>query len=193
LETLLPQLATPLLVLVPAAVAWDLWGALRVGRLDYGLLDSFPASLYEWLGIALAYGGALMIIDYAGLIAMHMGILLLVASHLQHFTWLLGLSPPGLVRGWLARPAGVMIVGGFITHAACTARRGVAGFRSSMIPGVLLVAASMAGLLGLGLLHAYLGLAAVYAALAVRPGRHFILHAWVRPIRALAAKLYEER
>jgi len=190
---LIPQLATPLLVLVPAAAAWDAWSAVRAPRLDNGLLDKPLASLFEWLGIGLAYGGPLLIADYASLIVFHVGILLLLASHAQHLAWVAGLLPArATVSAGAAAASAALIIPGFIVHAAITAYRR-AGFRASMAPGVLLAASAASAVAAPGSpLHAYLGLASVYAALATRPGRHFLATAWARPLRALAAKLYGE-
>jgi len=167
-------------------------------KVDSGLVTSWndiTSSFLDWFRIILAYGERGWIIQYIGVLMLHLGVVLEVIAHTPHIMALLNLSPRPLHPVY--RPLAIvgLFIGviGFLATIAFTLvyRETLSKITlvNRVVVGLVFIAAYFELLIGaFGVYHPLMALIALLS-LAFTRCKHFILSAWLRPILAISKLL----
>ncbi|HIC98767.1 MAG TPA: hypothetical protein EYP08_03755 [Pyrodictiaceae archaeon] len=160
-------------------------------KVDDGLITSWrdiTSSLLDWLRIIVAYGERGWLVQYVGVLMLHLGVLFEVIAHIPHILALLSFSPRPLQP--ICKPLAVIglfigVVGFLSTISFMLVYREIPSkttFINRIIVGLVFIVAYFEFLMGVsGIYHPLVALIALLV-LAFTRCRHFVLSAWLRPI-----------
>ena len=164
-------------------------------KVDDGLITSWRdiiSSLSDGFRIIIAYGDRGWLVQYVGVLMLHLGTVFEIVAHIPHIMVLLNLSPrpPQPVYGPLAI-AGLFIgVVGFLATISFVLVYRETPSKTTLVNrvaiGSVFIVAYFELLTGaIGAYHPLVVLAALLV-LAFTRYKHFILSAWLRPILAIS-------
>jgi len=163
-------------------------------KVDDGLIASWKdatSSFFDWLRIILAYGERAWLIQYIGILMLHLGVVFEIVAHISHLAALLNLSPRPLHH--VHRPLAVigLFIGviGFLATVSFALVYRETPSKTTLVNriaiGLVFIVAYFELLTGaVGVYHPLIALIALLI-LAFTGCRHFILGAWLRPILAI--------
>jgi len=177
--------------LVEAARVTRAWAK----KVDDGFIISWrdiASSFLDWFRIILAYGDRGWLVQYVGVLMLHLGTVLEIVAHIPHIMVLLNLSsrPPQLVYGPLAIIGLFIGVIGFLATISFALVYRETSSKTTLVNRVVIGSVFIVAYFELlmGVIGTYHPLAVLIAllVLAFTRYKHFILSAWLRPILAIS-------